>query len=56
MLIVECTRARQDSIAQAIDEELARLAALRDGIEAKRREIDRLIGEAIRSAVARRHE
>jgi hypothetical protein len=48
MLIVDCARARQESIAKTIDEELARLDALREGIESKRREIDRLIDEAVR--------
>ncbi len=52
MLIVDCDRAQQDSIARAIDEELARLDALRAGIEAKRQEIDRLIDDAVRGAGA----
>jgi hypothetical protein len=52
MLIVACDPARQNSIARAIDEELARLDALRAGIEAKRQEIDRLIDDAVRGAGA----
>lgn len=47
MLIVDCARARQDSVAKTIDEELARLDALLEGIKAKRREIDRLIDEVV---------
>ena len=53
MLVVACSRAQQGSIARTIDEELARLEALRAGIEAKRREIHRLIDDAVRGSVPR---
>ena len=53
MLIVACDPARQNSIARVIDEELARLDAMRTRIEAKRQEIDRLIDDAVRGADVR---
>lgn len=49
MLMVECTRDRQDAITAAIADELQKLENSRREIEAKRKEIDSLIEAAILS-------